>query len=38
MIDIDVSIVYLFYKVFIMLKIRVVVINFIWSKAPSKAA
>ena len=36
--DINMSIVYLFYNVFILLKIKVALINCSWSKAPSKAA
>ena len=36
--NINISIVYLFYKAFIVLKIKVVLINCRWSKAPSKAA
>ena len=35
--NINMSIVYLFYKVFTVLKIKVVLINCSWSKAPSKA-
>ena len=35
---INMSIVYLFYKVFIVSKIKVTLINCTWSKAPSKTA
>ena len=36
--NINMSIVYLFYKVFTVLKVKVVLINCSWSKAPSKTA
>ena len=38
MTNINMSIVYLFYKVLVILKIKVALINCSWSKAPSKAA